>query len=159
MRVSFSSVPPSNFNFFLLVFFFILDSSVDSSSLSSVSSSSVKLMICSILFIIIKMIHILGYAIGLYALRRVLTSQCPPGPPGPQGPAGAQGEPGPPGSSGPRGPPGLRGVAGEGCKEHGKTRLGQTQKGDSVLGGIISARLKRSGKIYNAYNKGEDGYP
>ena len=77
------------------------------------------------------MIHILGYGIGLYILKNILTTT---GPPGPQGPQGLQGPPGM------QGPPGLRQLVN--CKELCKTLLNEKteQKSDSVLGGILAKR-------------------
>ena len=77
------------------------------------------------------MIHILGYGIGLYILKNILTTV---GPAGPQGPPGLQGPPGP---SGLQGPPGSR----INCKEFCKTILNkEEQKSESVLGKVMARR-------------------
>ena len=60
IKVNFNNVFPTNFNFFLLVFSFIFDNSVVNSSFNSVSSSSVKLIMRSILFIrVISFVYVL----------------------------------------------------------------------------------------------------
>ena len=70
------------------------------------------------------MIHILGYRIGLYILKNILTTK---GPPGPQGPPGLQG------------PPGSRQLVN--CKELCKTILNKgEQKSESVLENIMAKR-------------------
>ena len=70
------------------------------------------------------MIHILGYGIGLYILKNILTTK---GPPGPQGPPGLQG------------PPGPRHLVN--CKELCKTILNKDeQKSESVLNKVIVKR-------------------
>ena len=66
------------------------------------------------------MIHILGYGIGLYILKNILTTTGPPGPQGPQG------------------PPGLRQLVN--CKELCKTLLNEEQKSESVLGKVLAKR-------------------
>ena len=72
------------------------------------------------------MIHILGYGIGLYVLKNILTTTGPPGPQGPSGPFG------PPGSQGPPGPRQL-----VNCK----TILNKgEQKSERVLENIIAKR-------------------
>ena len=73
------------------------------------------------------MIHILGYGIGLYILKNILTTTGPPGPQGPQGPQGLQG------------PPGSRQLVN--CKEFCKTILNKgEQKSESVLGRVMARR-------------------
>ena len=76
------------------------------------------------------MIHILGYGIGLYILKNILTTTGPQEPPGPQGPQGP---------SGLQGPPGSRQLVN--CKELCKTILNKgEQKSESVLENIITKR-------------------
>ena len=76
------------------------------------------------------MIHILGYGIGLYILKDILTIT---GPPGLQGPPGSQGPPGL------QGPPGSRQLVN--CKELCKTILNkEEQKSESVLGRVMARR-------------------
>ena len=73
------------------------------------------------------MIHILGYGIGLYILKNILTTKGPPGPQGPQRPPGLQG------------PPGSRQLVN--CKELCKTILNKgEQKSESVLENIMVKR-------------------
>ena len=70
------------------------------------------------------MIHILGYGIGLYILKNILTTT---GPQGPQGLPGLQG------------PPGPRQLVN--CKELCKTILNkEEQKSESVLENIMAKR-------------------
>ena len=73
------------------------------------------------------MIHILGYGIGLYILKSILTTTGPPGPEGPQGPPGFQGLPGP------------RQLVN--CKELCKSILGKEQESESILQGIMAKRF------------------
>ena len=73
------------------------------------------------------MIHILGYGIGLYILKNILTNTGPSGPPGPQGPPGLQG------------PSGSRQLVN--CKELCKTILNE-QKSENVLGNILAKRSR-----------------
>ena len=76
------------------------------------------------------MIHILGYGIGLYILKNILTTN---GPPDPQGPKGDKGD------TGMRGPPGSRRSAN--FKELSKTILNNgEQKSGSVLENIMAKR-------------------
>ena len=76
------------------------------------------------------MIHILGYGIGLYILKNILTTNGPPGSQGPQGPQGLPGL---------QGPPGPRQLAN--CKELCKTILNkEEQKSESVLGKVMANR-------------------
>ena len=94
------------------------------------------------------MIHILGYRICLYALKRILT---PPGPPGLQGPPGPPGLQGPPGPQGPAGnnggnvplPPLNKGRLQKliNCKEYCKMILNEKQESDGVLESISSKKL------------------
>ena len=76
------------------------------------------------------MIHILGYGIGLYILKNILTTN---GPPGPQGLLGKDGKDGLPG------PPDPRQLVN--CKELCKTILDkEKQKAESVLKNIMVKR-------------------
>ena len=76
------------------------------------------------------MIHILGYGIGLYILKNILTTTGPPGPQGPQGPQGLPGL---------QGPPGSRQLVN--CKELCKTILNkEEQKSESVLERVMAKR-------------------
>ena len=73
------------------------------------------------------MIHILGYGVGLYILKNILTTN---GPPGPQGL---------PGKDGKDGLPGPRQLTN--CKELCKTILDKgKQKSESVLENIMMKR-------------------
>ena len=75
------------------------------------------------------MIHILGYGIGLYILKNILTTTGPPRPKRPQGP------PGPPGFQGPPGPRQL-----VNCKKLCKKILNKEQKSKSILEDIMAKR-------------------
>ena len=79
------------------------------------------------------MIHILGYGIGLYILKNILTTEGPPGPRGLPGNDGAQGP------RGLQGPPGPRRLVN--CKGLSKTILNKgEQKSGSVLENIMTKR-------------------
>ena len=76
------------------------------------------------------MIHILGYGIGLYVLKNILTTNGPQGLPGKDGKDGKQRLPG---------PPGPRQLIN--CKELCKTILDkEKQKSESVLENIVRKR-------------------
>ena len=75
------------------------------------------------------MIHILGYGICLYALKKILTT------------TGPQALQGPPGPQGPQGPPGFQETR-RNCKELCKTILNEKteRKSESVLENIMAKR-------------------
>ena len=107
------------------------------------------------------MIHILGYGIGLYALKRIFTSQCS---------SSSQGLPGPPGLPDPSAPQDRQDQQGRlghlDCKDRqdhknlqvilvkkfykmileNLNNLTKRKNNYSVLKDIISARSKRSGQ-------------